>query len=79
MYGTMYGMQKTTLYLSKELKRSIKRASKLRSCSESEVVREAIARFTDNAVVRPQLPLFSSGQTDLAERVDELLDGFGER
>ena len=27
----------------------------------------------------PRLPLFDSGQPDLAERVDELLAGFGER
>jgi hypothetical protein len=27
---------------------------------------------------RPQLPLFASGDTTLAERVDEALAGFGE-
>ncbi len=30
-------------------------------------------------MAEPTLPLFESGQADLAERVDDLLDGFGER
>ena len=79
MYGTMYGMNKTTLYLPEDLKRALERAARARSCSEAEIVREAIRRFTDAAVVRPRLPLFSSGQPDLAERAEELLAGFGER
>jgi hypothetical protein len=30
-------------------------------------------------IAEPRLPLFASGRADLAERVEELLDGFGER
>jgi hypothetical protein len=30
-------------------------------------------------IAEPRLPLFESGQPDLAERADELLSGFGER
>jgi hypothetical protein len=30
-------------------------------------------------VAEPTIPLFDSDGQDLAERVDELLDGFGER
>ena len=30
-------------------------------------------------MAEPRLPLFESGQPDLAERADELLPGFGER
>jgi hypothetical protein len=79
IYGTMYGMQKTTIYLPKEIKSALKRASKRRACSEAEVVREAILRFADNQIIRPRLPLFTSNQPDLAERADEFLKGFGER
>jgi hypothetical protein len=37
-----------------------------------------LARGTYGHDVRPTLPLFESGQPDLAERADELLAGFGE-
>lgn len=75
----MYGMRKTTLYLPDELKRALGRVARARSCSEADVVREAIRLVTRQLLVQPKLPLFESGHADLAERVDELLDGFGER
>ena len=72
-------MRKTTLYLPDELKRALARVAKARSCSEADVVREAIRLVARQEQVRPRLPLLESGQPDLAERVDELLDGFGQR
>jgi hypothetical protein len=72
-------MRKTTLYLPDDLKRTLERVAKARSCSEADVVREAIGRLAREEQVRPSLPLFESGQPDLAERADELLAGFGER
>jgi hypothetical protein len=72
-------MNKTTLYLPDDLKLSLRRAARNRSCSEAEVIREAIRRFGNQEVVKPRLPLFASDQPDLAERVDELLGGLGER
>lgn len=80
MYGIMYGMFKTTLYLPEDLKRSIERSARARGCSEAVIVREAIRQFTvQSDSAKPKLPLFSSGKPRLAERVDEALRGFGTR
>jgi hypothetical protein len=75
----VYGMRKTTLYLPDDLKRALGRVAKARGCSEADVVREALRAHTQQEPVRPKLPLFKSGKPGLAERVDELLEGFGER
>lgn len=75
----MYGMRKTTLYLPDDLKRTLGRVARERGCSEADVVRDAIAKLAHEEHVTPRIPLFASEQPDLAERVDELLTGFGER
>jgi hypothetical protein len=74
-------MQKTTVYLSDELKRGIARVAREEGCSEAEVIRaalgEAIAR---SGRPRPTVPLWVEGfgGADVAERVDEVLaGGFG--
>lgn len=76
----MYGMQKTTIYVPPELKAAIAKVASARGCSEAELVREALrdlaARSTPPA---PRLPLFRSHKPRLAERIDQALDGFGER
>lgn len=78
-YGTMYGMEKTTVYLPAELKRSLARTAAARGCSEAELIREALRAITaHSAPPRPRLPLFKSGKPRLAERVDAALAGFGE-
>jgi predicted DNA-binding protein len=75
----MYGMQKTTVYLPTELKRALERVAELEGKSEAELIREGIAAVVEpHRVAEPTLPLFSSGSGDLASRVDELLEGFGE-
>lgn len=80
IYGTMYGMFKTTLYLPDDLKRALERAAASRGCSEAVVVREALRQFTSRAeAARPRLPLFASGRPRLAENVDKALRGFGTR
>jgi Ribbon-helix-helix protein, copG family len=79
MYGTMYGMEKTTVYVPKELKRALARAAAARGCSEAELIREALRTITARtAPPRPRLPLFKSRKPRLAERVDEGLAGFSE-
>ena len=79
-YGRMGGMEKTTVYLTEAQKRALERAARLSGRSEAELIREGIDTVTSkHAVSEPTLPLFDSGQPDLAERVDELLGGFGER
>lgn len=73
-------MEKTTVYLPEDLKRALRRSAKSTGRSEAELIREGIGLVTGtHRIAEPKLPLFSSGQPDLAERVDELLDGFGER
>ena len=80
MYGIMGGMEKTTVYLPDELKQALRRAARSTGRSEAELIREGIGLVTGtHRIAEPRLPLFESGSPDLAERADELLDGFGER
>lgn len=76
----MYGMRRTTIYLPDDLKRALKRTASAEGRSEAEVVRSALAVATaEYAYPRPRLPLFSSADPTLAERIDEeLARGFGE-
>ena len=80
MYGNLYGMHKTTLYLPDELKAALQRYARQRGTSEAEVVREALAKLIDSGSrPRPRVPLTDQGLGDptVAERTDELLEGFG--
>jgi hypothetical protein len=74
--GTIRGMNKTTLYLPGDLKAAVERQARARGIAEAQVIREAIAA----AVVRPapRAGLIESREP-IASRVDELMDGFGER
>ena len=79
-YGTVGGMEKTTVYLTTGQKRALARAARASGRSEADLIREGIETITDqHQAAEPTLPLFESGQPDLAERVDELLDEFGVR
>jgi hypothetical protein len=79
MYGKVYGMQKTTVYIPEDVKRALTRVAAARGVSEAELIREALQVLTAEATPpKPRLPLFRSGKPGLAERVDEALDGFGE-
>jgi hypothetical protein len=76
----MGGMEKTTVYLTERQKRALARTAKATGRSEADLIREGIdAVTTRHQVAEPTLPLFDSGRGDLAENVDELLEGFGER
>ncbi len=73
-------MEKTTVYLTGSQKRALERASRVSGRSEAELIREGVEVVAArHGVAEPTLPLFESGQPDLAERVDELLEGFGDR
>lgn len=76
-YGTMYGVQRTTIYLPEELKARIAEAARSRGVTEAEVIRSAVEQAL--ARPRPRGALFASGNPLDAERVDELLaeTGFG--
>jgi hypothetical protein len=72
-------MEKTTVYLTAAQKRALARAARSEGRSEAELIREGIDLVTArHRTAEPTLPLFESGQPDLAERADELLEGFGE-
>jgi Arc/MetJ-type ribon-helix-helix transcriptional regulator len=76
----MYGMEKTTVYLPEALKAALERTAEAEQRSEADLIREGVALVVERHLVRePLLPLFESGQPDLAEHMDEALDGFGER
>ena len=79
MYGTMGGMEKTTVYLSDRQKQALKRAAKATGRTEADLIREGIDTVTAaHRMAEPRMPLFDSGRPDLAARADELLEGFGE-
>jgi hypothetical protein len=79
-YGIVGGMEKTTVYLTTSQKRALARAARAEGRSEAELIREGIETITSrHRIAEPTIPLFESGIPDLAERVDEYLDGFGER
>ena len=72
-------MKKTTVYLPEDLKSALGRIAREKGRSEAELMREAIRDLVQNTEPpRPRLPLFSSGDPTLAERIDEELAGFGE-
>lgn len=79
MYGTMYGMRKTTVYLPDELKRALERRAAELGRSEAELIRDALAHELDRARPPPRIPLTGEplGDPTAAERVDELLADFG--
>ena len=51
--GTIYGMHKTTVYLPESIKSGVEREARLRSCSEAEVIRQAVADAVSRPVPRP--------------------------
>jgi hypothetical protein len=73
-------MRRTTVYLPDDLKAALERAAAASGRSEAELIRAGVEHIAGLAVrPRPRLPLFTSEDPALAERVDELLEGFGER
>lgn len=74
-------MEKTTVYLPRELKLALRRMARRQKRSEAELLREAVARLTHEAEApAPTLPLFRSKGKSIAAHVDrELARGFGRR
>jgi Arc/MetJ-type ribon-helix-helix transcriptional regulator len=79
----MYGMgkaKKTTIYLPDRLKRDIERVAQNERRSEADVIRDAVENsIYERRAPEPRIPLVSYGlgAPDIAERAEELLDGFG--
>ena len=73
-------MQKTSVYLPRELKRALARLARERRCSEAELLREAVSRLAAEAEApAPKLPLFRSTGPSIAGDIDRALEGFGSR
>ena len=79
-------MTKTTISLPEKLKRQLESVAKLEGRSQAEIIREAIEEAMRKRAHRkarkPRIPLFTADlgfPPDLAEKVDEYLEGFGEK
>ena len=73
-------MEKTTVYLPRELKRALARLASRRGASEAQLLREAVSRLTEEIEApAPRLPLFRAKGPSIAEDVDRALKGFGGR
>ncbi len=79
MYVIVYGMVRTTIYLTEELKDALQRVARAQQRSEAQLIREGVRQVLEQYAPAPKIPLFNSSDPSLAERVDELLEGFGER
>ncbi len=75
----MSRMHKTTLYLDDEIYEQIRRRAESSGKTQASIIREALASFLAASAPRPSsIGLGDSGQGDLSERVEELLEGMGE-
>jgi hypothetical protein len=73
-------VKKTSLYLEPELDRALGRRAAEDGISKAEFIRRALAVATSGRPRRtPRGKAMFDGPPDLAERLDENLDGFGER
>lgn len=80
IYGTIYGMVRTTVYMPESLKADLERVARSAGRSEAELIREGVRAIVErHTPPAPCIPLFNSDDPRLAERVDSLLEGFGER
>jgi metal-responsive CopG/Arc/MetJ family transcriptional regulator len=70
-------MKRTSLFLDDRLLRDLRRAAARDGVSVASLVREAVERYLAAPAKQPRVPSitgrFSSGSTDTASRVDELL------
>lgn len=67
--------RKSTIYLPDHLKTAIEREARRRECSEAQVIRDAV----EAALTRPRPASGIISAEPVADRIDELLAGFGER
>lgn len=82
IYGTIYGVKRTTVYLGDEQKRQLEEIAARTSRSEAELIRVGVDQVIEEHRLRRRKPqaLFALDDPvlDDPERVDEALEGFGE-
>ena len=74
VYGTLYGMHRTTVYLPHDLKDRLAEEARVRGITEAECIRRAVEQWLSRP--RPRGALFAAG--DIVARMDELMADFGE-
>jgi Ribbon-helix-helix protein, copG family len=78
MYGSMYGMFKTTLYLPDELKAALERIARETGRSEADLIREGVRLAVASATPPPPtIGILVSDDPHFAEEVDQHLAGYG--
>ena len=79
MYGIMYGVRRTTIYLPDEMKAAIEREAARRGVTEAEVIRGAVEKELAVESVRREIwAVVPEGiDEELAGRVDEILEELG--
>lgn len=81
-YGTIYGVKRTTIYLTDTQKLALEALSARAARTESDLIREGVDQVLDAHRVRRRKPgaLFalSDPVLDDPERVEQALEGFGE-
>lgn len=71
-------MEKTTVYLTPELKAAIKRLARQRRVSEATIIRDSLQSAVGSDRPRPRGGQLASG-SPIARELDRHLPGFGER
>jgi ribbon-helix-helix CopG family protein len=81
-YGIMYGVRRTTIYLSEEQKQALEAIALRTNRTESDLIREGLDRVIEIHRLRRRKPrpLFALDDPvlDNPNRVGEALEGFGE-
>ncbi len=81
MYGIIYGVRRTTIYLTEEQKRELEVIAGRAGMTEAQLVREGVDQVIDQNRLpsRKPRPLFALDDPVLDDprRMDEALEGFG--
>ncbi len=81
-YGTIYGVKRTTIYLTDAQKQELEVLSERTTRTESDLIREGVDQMLDAHRVPRRKPgaLFALSDPVLDDptRVEEALEGFGE-
>lgn len=71
-------MKKAVVRIPDELQEDLERVAREEGRSEEDLILEGVRRIVEvPSPPAPRIPLFRSADPTLAERVDELLQGFG--
>ncbi len=72
-------MQKTTVYLPDDLKAELARTAAEMGRSEAELIRQGIRlAIAQSLPPAPLSGIFDSGDPSVSQRIDELMEGFGQ-